>query len=787
MTELKNKIYKITLEPTNGTFDILTHDPQLPDLLKVRLKMVYRWRGRQFVSLQDEWEVCDQNREIVNSPEHGMIELITLAMPADIRGIAYRLQFGVMQEYPLAIWKVEMINQGEDPVVVESMELLGLDANRSGSVKWANAKTQKELGFFSNGWQSWSPAQWYSGDSRMNISRLGGLQNPMIYNHGTPLPKETGQFSSDFFAVVGDRVERTGFVIGFLSQKNHFGSISADFNRQLKLKLWANGDDTLLDPEKSMTTDWAVFNPVLLDHREPLNKYLEAVARENHIRVPEDSPVGWCSWYHFYTHISEKIVQDNLAAILYQQETLPIQLVQIDDGFERQVGDWFSFKSEFPNGVAPLAKEINNEGLLPGLWLAPFIVHPKAEIVKNHPDWLLRKINGKPVNAGFVWGTLTTALDLTVPEALDYACSVVKTASADWGFPYLKLDFLYAAALPGRYKDPTLTRAQVLRKGMETIREAVGSEVTLLGCGAPFGPMLGLVDVMRIGADVSGHWCPKFNGFGLFIKNEPAFPCARNSIRNILTRANLHKYWWINDPDCLLIRPETNLSLAEVQSLASAIALTGGSLLLSDDLTKLSKERLRIAECLLPVIGERARIIDWFATEMPSKLRLDQVNETGEWHILTKFNWSPQRADLVINSEEFQLVEEFYWVREFWNGKSRLLKIGESIIFENVPANGCVVAAFRRFSKGQPCYLGSDLHISQGLEVAKWSTNATEVNLTLRLPRKATGKIIMFVPGGVQSVMVNDKEVAASSLELDLFSISIEMEGFAHIVMPRKH
>ena len=126
-------------------------------------------------------------------------------------------------------------------------------------------------------------------------------------------------------------------------------------------------------------------------------------------------------------------------------------------------------------------------------------------------------------------------------------------------------------------------------------------------------------------------------------------PCARNSIRNILTRAALHQHWWINDPDCLLIRPDTHLTLAEVQSLASVIALTGGSLLVSDDLPKLPADRLRIAEVLLPVIGERARVIDWFDTEMPELLRLDQLNAAGEWHILANFNWSEKADSLRLN------------------------------------------------------------------------------------------------------------------------------------------
>ena len=159
--------------------------------------------------------------------------------------------------------------------------------------------------------------------------------------------------------------------------------------------MWANCDEVRLDPGKTISTDWAVFNPVLLDHRDPMDKYLEAVARENDVRVPAESPVGWCSWYHFYTHLSEKDVQANLKTILEQQETLPIQLVQIDDGFESQIGDWFTFTPEFPNGVKPLAEEISREGLIPGLWLAPFIVHPRSQLAKNHPDWLLRQKNGR--------------------------------------------------------------------------------------------------------------------------------------------------------------------------------------------------------------------------------------------------------------------------------------------------------------------------------------------------------------------------------------------------------
>jgi len=371
-----------------------------------------------------------------------------------------------------------------------------------------------------------------------------------------------------------------------------------------------------------METDWAVFTPLLLDHRDPLEAYFEAVARENHALVHEQTPVGWCSWYQYYTHLTAADVEGNLEKVIALQERLPLEVVQIDDGFESSVGDWFSFKPTFPEGVAPLAEKVMREGLIAGLWIAPFIVHPSSRLYADHPDWLLRDRNGKPVNAGFVWNRLNAALDLTVPEALDYSSRVIRTAVEEWGFPYLKLDFLYAAALAGRYHDPTKTRAQVLRAGMEALRQAAGIETTLLGCGAPLGSMIGLVDLMRIGPDVSGDWAPRFLNIGAFIKDEPSMPSARNSILNILTRANMHRKWWINDPDCLLVRPDSNLNLSEVQSLATAIGLTGGALIISDDLTKLPADQLSIAEALIPILDEPLKVLDLFDTEIPHRFAL---------------------------------------------------------------------------------------------------------------------------------------------------------------------
>ena len=332
---------------------------------------------------------------------------------------------------------------------------------------------------------------------------------------------------------------------------------------------------------------------------------------------------------------------------------------------------------------------------------------------------------------GFVWNSLGAALDLTVPEALEYACKVVDVAVHEWGFPYLKLDFLYAAALRGFYHDRTRTRAQVLRNGMEALRRTVGEETVLLGCGVPLGSVLGLVQAMRIGADVSGTWKPTYFGISLPIRNEPHMPSARNSIQNILTRAALNRRWWVNDPDCLLVRPDSHLSLEEVQSLATAIGMTGGSVLLSDDMTTLPPDRMELAAALLPSIQQPVQVLDWIDAETPSKLRLDLQGATGSWYALAAFNWDDKARPVTLEARDFRLPEETYWVRSFWDDKVRQVKAGSPLFNGTLPAHAPLLLALRPCQTDQAQYLGSSLHISQGLEVEQWKAKDGKAGLRI--------------------------------------------------------
>ncbi|MGB7874520.1 MAG: glycoside hydrolase family 36 protein, partial [Anaerolineales bacterium] len=266
------------------------------------------------------------------------------------------------------------------------------------------------------------------------------------------------------------------------------------------------------------------------------------------LRAPhreKPTPRVWCSWYSLYTAIDEELLQ----RIFDELDDLPFEVLQVDDGWQAGIGDWEA-NQKFPSGMQALAAGIRATGRTPGLWLAPLLAVPPSKLFRQHPEWLLRDADGKLVSAGFNWGQPLYALDTTHPEVLDWLGALMKQVRA-WGFDYLKLDFLYAGALPGvRHVD--MPREAAYRQGLGVMREALGADAYLLACGAPILPSLGLCDAMRVGPDVAGEWERYSNASLLY---NPTTPGTRNAIRTTLNRLWLSPLVAI-DPDVVYFRSQ---------------------------------------------------------------------------------------------------------------------------------------------------------------------------------------------------------------------------------------
>jgi alpha-galactosidase len=246
-------------------------------------------------------------------------------------------------------------------------------------------------------------------------------------------------------------------------------------------------------------------------------------------------PTVWCSWYHYYEDVTEDDVLENLRAV--GEHDLSVDVIQIDDGWQAEIGDWLTPSGRF-SSIPETAGRIHAEGRRAGLWLSPFLVGARSEIARRHPEWLVG-------DAGHNWNQDLRGLDVTHPGASAYLREVFQTLRG-WGFDYFKLDFLYAGALAGQ-RHSGASPIAAYREGMALIREAVGPQPYLLGSGAPILPSVGLVDAMRVSPDIAAGY-----DAGTGDLSDPSQQAAALSTAG---RSWQHGRLWVNDPDCLIVRP----------------------------------------------------------------------------------------------------------------------------------------------------------------------------------------------------------------------------------------
>jgi alpha-galactosidase len=770
MAILENQFFIVSTEEESGVFNIFSKDENCFLLKSNKISVTGRYpSGRKFLL-----DIDLANGSKRSSNDSTSLNTLKFFGINEKLGLGWEVHFKFDESNLVFLWQVLIKNLSGEPVFIDKLTMLKPRSLAQSNLAFCSQENPADFRFYSNGWQSWSFTGAYSGGDRMRKSRLGLLQEPIVLNPGTPTFYKKGLFSSDFFAFIGEAANQKGIVLGFLSQEQHFGTICASLHELPQIEIWANGDGTRLLQNESMITDWAALCTCSLDNADSISPYLHAVSKYHGIDTISEPMTGWCSWYYYYQNISHSIIETNLDVLTDIKHDIPFYLFQIDDGYQKQVGDWLEFNDKFPDGVRDIAKKTCRNGFTPGIWTAPFILHPKSQIVKEHPEWILRKQNKRPVRAGFVWNDLGMALDLTVPGVLEHVREVIDTAVNEWGFQYLKLDFLYAAALKGNYYDDTKTRAQVLRLGIETIRETAGEDTELLGCGAPLGSVLGLVDSMRIGADVSGSWKPSYFNINFLFKNEPHMPCAENSINNIITRSFLHNRWWVNDPDCLLVREKSDLSLAEVRSLATVIALTGGAVLLSDNLTTLSKERLRIVKVLVPPINKRAKVIDWMASGKPSRMRVDLEGAVGKWQIVSFSNWGNAPINKSLQAEDFGLPKGTYYVSSFWESQSWECGKNTPIYEGIVQPHETILLSVRQYSQESIFFIGSNLHISQGLEIEKMTFSKNEIHFQFSNDRHLEGFIDLLLPKVPKKSVLNNSAIEYIPKGRNIYRFKIE-------------
>jgi alpha-galactosidase len=621
---------------------------------------------------------------------------------------------------------------------------------------WENSSFQlggraESWSVYKQGWQSWSYAGGLppgAGDPRPQLRTLQTWHSPAGQAPRTPFGAIADVVSEEV-ALVGYPEEATAFLVGFLNADQWLGQILID-RRSGALAATVLLDGVVIAPGERLE-----LPPLLLalgPQADLLTMYAEAVGREQRARHPAKAPAGWCSWYYYFTKPSQAAIEENLAALQKTHELAPLDVIQIDDGYQTAVGDWTSLNDRFPDGMAYLAERIRSAGYRPGLWLAPFTVAASSRLALEHPDWLAHHASGKPVFAGRNWGGELYGLDTSHPGAQEWLRDLFSTVTREWGFDYLKLDFLACGAVRGLRHDPQATRAAALRSGLALIRETVGDDAFILGCGCPLLGAVGLVDAMRIGPDTAPRWRPHQNGVRVPGPDGEMLPTTAGAIRNTLERAWMSPALWINDPDCLLLRDhETHLSLDEIYALATAVGLTGGMALVSDRMADLNPARLDVLARLLPPMRERAQPRSYFERGIPERVLARIERAWGSWLLAGVFNADGRKRMVSLKWNELGLPDGRYHAVEFWSG--RYLGQSESGVDLTLPRHGAAALAIHAVS-AEPQVVGSTFHIGQGaveFEEARFEPVSQILSWKMRLGRRASGSVILWLPPGFRA------------------------------------
>lgn len=409
---------------------------------------------------------------------------------------------------------------------------------------------------------------------------------------------------------------------------------------QVRIRSGGNGDSKPLTGEVRSETYGFALEPT---SALALRSWAQAVARVTPPPPVPFVPIGWNSWNTLFENITEQ----NTLANADQVRALGFGAnnVQLDDGWERQWGEWTA-NSKFPTGMDGFATALRGRQLTAGVWMAPFYLDATSPTALAHADWFVRDAQDRPVSwRDFFSGHTYLALDVTHPDARAWMGEQVRRLVSQ-GYRYFKFDFLYAGAFEGRRRDD-VTSIEALQRGLEVLSaEARAGNAYVVACGAPMLPSVGHAHAFRTGGDIAGRGATY------------SFEWVKNVARNVGERWFVTPLF-VNDPDTVLIR---GLPDGVKRQQVTMTLLAGRLFALGDDLPSLSAaERAFLEQAVkLPMVAALERPGDGFVVlDAPEKPRATSLSQAEA--LLEPDSYPAPAVWVATGTSEGTLVGLFNW------------------------------------------------------------------------------------------------------------------------------
>ena len=336
-------------------------------------------------------------------------------------GLKVILKYTVTDYAPAMMRSAEIVNEGNEEIVLENAMSLSLDL----------PDTEYDMITLTGAWSRERTVRRNPLHEGMQaVSSMRGFSSP----HFNP-----------FIALCRKNCTETeGEIIGFslVYSGSFLADVYADTYHTARIRMGIHPDTFSwhLMPGESFHTPEAVY-VYSCSGVNGMSQIFHKLYSERLVRRywrKRERPLLINNWEATYFDFDEK----KLLSIAKDAKELGIELFVMDDGWftnrhddHTGLGDWEYDPERFPQGLGHYTNAIRDLGMMAGIWIEPEMVSPGTKIFTEHPEWVIHE-EGRPLHPG----RHEYVLDFSNPDVVQYIFEKLDKVLSDGGFDYVKWD-----------------------------------------------------------------------------------------------------------------------------------------------------------------------------------------------------------------------------------------------------------------------------------------------------------------------------------------------------------
>lgn len=768
--------YELHWEPKHGTISLVSPGRAIEGLPGI--EFISRGKLRQLIGSD---LVSGRLSQETLRDAHGRGQLIHIHYLA-VSGIAVILRLRMYQTRPFVLLQVSVTNVGREPINIQRLFF------QSTSDGFQPVSTPTD--FYSSGWRSNSPAGSVSAYNRDNVpddASIWGL-NPVYRDRQKHRFAYKGVHLSNLAGAVITSTE--AFIGGCVTTADQFVQFVADCRSlPCQIVIQSQADDVPLVVGASISSEWFYLEWVPLPNDDPFSQYVNALQRQLQLGKIRTLPVSWHACAVDGTTNREEIFVDGLANAASSVLELPIESIVIyEDGLcdgvkSLREGLDDHKRNDFQYDFAEISKRVEYSGFLPGYAFAPLVVYPFSQVYRNHKNWLLKNERGH-LHALKLGNIEIYCLDASHPEALEYLAFQIMTIVNQWHYRSLHLLHMHLASLPGVRYNPRMTRAHILHRVYEIIRENAGDNVYLTAYQSELGPAIGLVDALGTTAGSLSILTDQKRSKGTKLPAMSSDGGLMEVIQNMLNRAWMNGHLWINDPGIFFISDEhPQITERRLLTYISLLGLSGSVLGFAGRLSALPVAWQNLFSVLTPLLIDGLDVVDIFTSPHPDLLVVKMARAWGRWQLVCLINWSDDYVERVLPASlNLDTVMEYHLV-DFWDQRYfRITHHNWPVI--HLDPYSSVLLSIRPVVLDKSHLVATTFHITQGGEITEMISNGETLSLHIELQRVAQGSVWLALPAKPDKVLLNGVNLEASAVRTiasGVYEVSFLIQNSGHL------